>query len=191
MWNRHRVTKEFEAGKPWLLRFFDQIRFFPVTSEELGRIREDFPHGRYRLKIEEDIFSLSDYQAFLKREEEAIGRFKEGQQQAFNQERERWETAGQMLEVSVELDTLEDEAALPEGCHGVFAPVPGSVWKIETQAGQVVAKGETLLILESMKMEIRVVSPVAGVVEMLPIQPGQEVAIGQRLAAVRDLVAAE
>lgn len=190
MWNRHRETREFEAGKPWLLRFFDQIRFFPVTSEELARIREDFPHGRYRLRIEEDTFSLSDYQAFLAREETDIRRFKETQQQAFNEERERWEAAGQLLEPVEPEGRDDDSAALPEGCRDVLAPVPGSVWKIEKQAGEVVAKGETLLILESMKMEIRVASPVSGVVEFLPILPGQEVAIGQRLAAVRELVVA-
>jgi urea carboxylase len=39
MWNRFRRRAEFEAGKPWLLRFFDPIRFYPVTAAELERIR--------------------------------------------------------------------------------------------------------------------------------------------------------
>jgi hypothetical protein len=47
MWNRFRRTAEFEAGKPWLLRFFDPIRFYPLTAAELERIRRDFPLGRY------------------------------------------------------------------------------------------------------------------------------------------------
>ena len=33
------------AGQPWLLRFFDQIRFFPVSADELAAAREAFPHG--------------------------------------------------------------------------------------------------------------------------------------------------
>jgi urea carboxylase len=37
MWNRHRTTREFEAGKPWLLRFFDEIRFYEVSEAELRR----------------------------------------------------------------------------------------------------------------------------------------------------------
>src|SRR4029079_3373294 len=32
MWNTHRATAAFEPGTPWLLRFFDQIRFFPVSA---------------------------------------------------------------------------------------------------------------------------------------------------------------
>ena len=35
MWNTWRTTSVFEPGHPWLLRFFDQIRFFPVTGEAL------------------------------------------------------------------------------------------------------------------------------------------------------------
>jgi urea carboxylase len=31
MWNRWHVTREFAEGTPWLLRFFDQIRFYPVA----------------------------------------------------------------------------------------------------------------------------------------------------------------
>src|SRR5690606_27018317 len=41
MWNRYRQTKEF--AQPWLLNFFDQIRFYEVSQEELQRIRRDFP----------------------------------------------------------------------------------------------------------------------------------------------------
>src|SRR4029077_3100505 len=51
MWNRWRDAASgaavFEAGKPWLLRFFDRIRFYPVSEEELLQIRRDFPAGRY------------------------------------------------------------------------------------------------------------------------------------------------
>ena len=40
VWNTYRQTAAFTGGKPWLLRFFDQVRFYPVTSEELARIRD-------------------------------------------------------------------------------------------------------------------------------------------------------
>ena len=35
MWNRYRQSADFRDGKQWLLRFFDQIRFYPVSAEEL------------------------------------------------------------------------------------------------------------------------------------------------------------
>src|SRR5690606_37135752 len=49
MWNRYRTTEAFT--KPWLLRFFDQIRFYEVSAGELQRIRRDFPKGDYPLKV--------------------------------------------------------------------------------------------------------------------------------------------
>src|SRR5204863_2724367 len=52
MWNTYRVTKDFQFGTPWLLRFFDQIRFYPVSAKELLEIRDAFPHGQYPLRIE-------------------------------------------------------------------------------------------------------------------------------------------
>jgi urea carboxylase len=45
VWNTHRETDAFEAGKPWLLRFFDQIRFFKVSAEELADWRRISPAG--------------------------------------------------------------------------------------------------------------------------------------------------
>ncbi|MEA3127252.1 MAG: urea carboxylase, partial [Caballeronia sp.] len=71
MWNRYREIRDF-AGRPYLLRFFDQIRFYEVSADELMRIRADFPLGRYPLKIEETELSLADYQVFLARETEGI-----------------------------------------------------------------------------------------------------------------------
>ena len=46
MWNRYRTVPAFD-GQPWLLRFFDQLRFYPVSADELARIRRDFPLGRF------------------------------------------------------------------------------------------------------------------------------------------------
>ena len=45
VWNRHRTTAEFAPGHPWLLRFFDQIRFHPVEADALLRMRDAFLQG--------------------------------------------------------------------------------------------------------------------------------------------------
>jgi urea carboxylase len=58
MWNSFGSTGEFQPGTPWLLRCFDQIRFFPVTAGELVEIRELFPRGRYALRIERQNLKL-------------------------------------------------------------------------------------------------------------------------------------
>ena len=53
MWNPLKETEYFKHGKPWLLDFFDQIRFYPVSAEEILKDREDFLRGRFKIKIEE------------------------------------------------------------------------------------------------------------------------------------------
>ena len=63
MWNRYRQTDEFRDGKQWLLRFFDQIRFYPVSADELLRMRAGFPYGRHPLRIEESQLDLGEYLA--------------------------------------------------------------------------------------------------------------------------------
>src|SRR3569623_2060239 len=72
VWNAWRQTAEFTDGKPWLLRFIAQVRFFPVSEDELLKIREDFPLGRYQLKIEEATFSLREYNQILADNNESI-----------------------------------------------------------------------------------------------------------------------
>jgi urea carboxylase len=53
MWSRYRKNADFEDGKPWLLRFFDQVKFYEVSETELLQMREDFKAGRLKLRIEE------------------------------------------------------------------------------------------------------------------------------------------
>jgi len=188
MWNRDRVTAEFERGRPWLLRFFDQIRFFPVSAEELLRIRDDFPHGRYRLKIEETVLDLREYRRFLAENRESIERFKARQQAAFEAERERWRESGQFAaapEVETETDEPKEEAAIPPGCVGVSAPVTGSIWQLGVSAGQRVAAGQELLVIEAMKMEIPLTAANDGTVVELRCARGSTISAGDTLLVIR------
>jgi biotin carboxyl carrier protein len=63
----------------------------------------------------------------------------------------------------------------------VLSEVSGSVWKLEVAVGQPVQAGDTLLIVESMKMEIPVESPASGTVTELLVAEGDSVADGQWL----------
>jgi urea carboxylase len=64
------------------------------------------------------------------------------------------------------------------------APVPGSVWQVLRGPGERVAAGETVMIVESMKMEVRVTAPAAGVLAAIETAPGQVVRAGQLLAVI-------
>lgn len=59
------------------------------------------------------------------------------------------------------------------------------VWKIETAPGQAVNAGDTLILLEVMKMEIPVAAPRAGTVKAILVKERDEVAEGQALALLQ------
>ena len=184
VWNRWRETRDFTDGKPWLLRFFDQVRFFPVSEDELLKIREDFPLGRYRLKIEETTFSLRDYNAFLADNADPIAAFKKRQQASFDAERERWRASGQ-AEYASDLTVAEaapdSELDLPENGRAIASHVAGNVWKVEVEAGAAVKQGDPLVIVESMKMEFAVLAPCDGRIHKVFCREGGQVAAGQDL----------
>jgi urea carboxylase len=186
MWNTHRTTKAFAPGSPWLLRFFDQIRFFPVSAAELLEMRDAFPHGKYDVDIEPTAFSMREYHAFLRSIDPEARAFKQRQQAAFEAERERWAAAGQpeFVEPPDDLPSATP-GELPEGCEAVRAPMTASVWQIAVEPGQRVEAGQRILVLEAMKMEVEIIAHTEGIVELLHCAKGAMVTAGQNLATVR------
>ncbi len=188
MWNRWNATADFQAGKPWLLRFFDQIRFYPVSAEELLQMRKDFPHGKFKLKIEESTFSLKEYNAFLKAESSTIHAFKTQQQAAFDAERERWIASGQAhynndAEVA---NDIADALILTDGSRAIASHVAGNLWQVQVKAGDTVQAGDVLVIVESMKMEIAVTAPCDGKVSKVLCAAGNPVSAGQNLIVIEE-----
>ena len=169
VWNRHRTTREFEPGQPWLLRFFDQIRFHPVGADALLRQREAFLQGRAGLDIEHATFRIGDYQRFLADEAAGIEAFRATQRRAFGEERARWRAAGQDLASDAGLPEAEARPAVvvPAGARAIRSPLPGVVWKKSAEPGRRVEAGDVLYVLEAMKTEAEVRAPVAGEVVAL------------------------
>ena len=66
----------------------------------------------------------------------------------------------------------------------VEAHITGTVWKVECKVGDTIAEGDTVAILESMKMELAITAPHAGTVAGLALSPGDRVALKQPLVAV-------
>ena len=179
MWNRYRQTKEFQ--QPWLLRFFDQIRFYEVSHDELQQIRHDFPQGRYPLRIEQSEFSLAEYQQSLLSNQAEIEQFKQQRNAAFEQELAHWHATGQFNYEAREQQVSDTVVSWPEESIAVDSPVSGSVWQTVLSVGDSVKAGDTLLILESMKMEITVQAPCDSVISHLLFDAGNRVDAGQAL----------
>ncbi len=66
----------------------------------------------------------------------------------------------------------------------VLAEMVANVWKVQVSLGDAVAEGDTLVILESMKMEIPVAAECAGVVSTLAVTEGQVVQEGDLIAEI-------
>jgi acetyl-CoA carboxylase biotin carboxyl carrier protein len=66
----------------------------------------------------------------------------------------------------------------------VDAHITGTVWKVECEVGQAVAEGDTLVILESMKMEMPVEAEDPGVVKEIVCEEGQSVSEGDTLVVL-------
>ncbi|EPT6932971.1 urea carboxylase [Cronobacter malonaticus] len=176
IWNKFLKNPQF-GEEPWLLKFFDQVRFYPVSEAELNDFRDAFREGRASVRIEESEFDFAAYRAFLAANEQDIAAFRERQQAAFSAEVAHWHT--QEPEADTQVLKAEDEAE-SEG-QLVSADLNGNVWKILVEPGQRVKQGEPLIVVEAMKMELMVHAPADGVVARIRCQQGRPVAPGDAL----------
>ena len=179
MWNRFHQTNEF--SRPYLLRFFDQIRFYEVSHDELCKIRRDFPVGQFSPIIVNGTFNISDYQNFLDDNRESTERFITKRKNAFDEELNRWHHDGQFQFSVQESDQLNQDIEDSEGDFVLQSPVSGLVWRIIVKKGEFVEKGAVVMVLESMKMEIEVRATFAGVVAKIPLKETSRVSSGQTL----------
>jgi urea carboxylase len=195
VYNRFRSTRDFVPGTPWLLRFFDQIRFYPVEAKELLDLRARFLHGQVEIETVPRQFRLREYEQFLAENAPSIQAFKFRQQQAFEAERQRWAETSAANERALTSAPSGDAAAsgslaatevLPPGVHAVESHVSGSVWKVLTPSGSQVKAGDPLLIVESMKMEVVIEAPSDGTVIEALVTEGMAVSPGQWLVKLRD-----
>lgn len=76
------------------------------------------------------------------------------------------------------------KAAAGAGSIKVEAGAAGKVFKIEASVGQIVSRGDAVLIVEAMKMEIPVVAPEDGTVASIDVAVGDAVEAGQTLATL-------
>ena len=180
------VWSSYNRTQPWLLRFFDQIRFFPVSHAELMDWRRDFPFGRRSLQIESDVFRLADYRKLLADHDTSINSFQATRRAAFEAEREEWARRGELTREEVALDAglTPESIEVPHGAEVVEAPLGGNVWRIHVRPGDRVEKGAVLAAIEAMKTECSVPSPAAGVVRAVYIQERQSISPGTPIIAL-------
>jgi urea carboxylase len=188
VWHRFGATAHTDPERPWLLRFFDRIRWYPVGADELLELRAESDAGRLVLDIEEGTFSRAQHHAFLAEHCADITRFREGREAAFRIERDAWERDGEFAraDASQALPAAPDADALslPDGAVVVESSLHACVWRVHVEEGQVVAPGAAVVTVEAMKMETAILAPLGGIVSSIVCDPGQVVMPGSPLVVL-------
>lgn len=176
IWNKFKQHPQFD-DQPWFLRFFDQIKYFPVSEQELQQWRTDFEHGLVNIDIVETEFDYAAYVQLLETEKHSIAAFKQHQQLAFQQEVSLWQAPQVETTPVINLAAQDDYADY----QALNASMTGNIWKILIEQGQYVKKGDTIAIIEAMKMELPVYAANDGLIKAVVCQAGQTVRSGDAL----------
>ncbi len=79
------------------------------------------------------------------------------------------------------------KGGLGEGSGDLKAPMPGLVVVVQVEKGQIVTQGETVIVLEAMKMQNELKSPIDGEIESLSVEVGQTVDKGDLLVQIKPI----
>ncbi len=185
IWNKFLKSPVFINGEPWLLKFFDQVRYYEVSEEELTRMREDFREGRLEINIEETWFDIAEHEQFLADNAASIDSFRRRQQEAFEKEVALWQ-ADEEKQVDEALRGKPDAGPIEVDGHAVTAEISGSIWKLLVEPGQSVEADQPLLIVEAMKMEFAIHADRPARVSAIHCEPGKQVNAGELLIVLEE-----
>ncbi len=185
IWNKFLKNPVFTNGEPWLLKFFDRVRYYEVSEDELTAQREAFREGRLNLRIEEDYFSLAEHEQFLRENAASIADFKARQQQAFTKEVALWQ-ADEEKQVDAALQVKINTGPIKVDGHAITADISGNIWKLLVEPGQLVEVDQPLLIVEAMKMEFSIYASHTARVSAIHCEPGKPVNAGDLLLVLED-----
>ncbi|OQE27831.1 hypothetical protein PENSTE_c004G07845 [Penicillium steckii] len=176
----------FSAERPWLFRHLDLIKFYEVSEEEYNKIERDFETGRYVFDITETTLDLNEYiatfdsaakdpeyRSWRECQENAAQEMGDLEQRLF----EEWTEAKNAAQGSAAAG--EDDQS--SNSVSIESPVDANVWKVLVEPGDTLESGQTVAILEAMKMEINLVAGEAqsgAVVTKISHPPGSVVSPG-------------
>lgn len=203
IWDNYGSVPEENRGAPksipWLLRFFDRVKFFPVADDELEKLRTMYRKGEYKIDIRHETFSYKSHLLFCEANKESIADFENKRMSAYDEERRHWEATGEG-----ESNAAAEHATNKKGTSGktngsslsskrgkrppfsipVLASMAATVWAVHVKDGDEVKEGQHLFSLESMKVEIALQAPVSGTVQWLSVSKGDSVSPDHELCIV-------
>ena len=176
IWDK--LTLASHSGdKPWLLRPFDQVEFYPVSEEEIDKFSEEMNAGKFKVDIIETVFKHGKYLEWIQEHSDSIAEFQK------NQGGEKLEEFNRLIQISnSELEKsgtkiVEDESY--DDTHElVYSEYSGRFWKSLVETGDEVKAGRALIVVEAMKTEMVVSAPRDGKVVKIYHKNGDMVDAG-------------
>ena len=152
-----------------------------MSEAELAGMRDAFREGRLEVEITEETFNLAEHRRFLESIEPEMEAFRAHQQAAYREEVTRWQNEDEQIESAL----MGSKADIGEvDGHLVSAEISGNVWKLLVEEGASVEAGQTLVIVEAMKMEFEITASVAGTVTGLHCKPGTVINAGDPVVVI-------
>ncbi|KAK9905055.1 hypothetical protein WJX75_008745 [Coccomyxa subellipsoidea] len=173
IWNTFGRTAPFSPDTPWLLRYFDQVKYEIVSEEELETQRKQFHNGQLQLKIEEQTFSMKEYNSFVASVAGEVEALRKVQAVAVAEQMALDEASLQRLEAEKAKSKVDgDDPSEHMDTSGleVTSAFTANVWEVKCKVGDVVTKGQTLVVLEAMKMEYPITAPSSGQVKAVRVE---------------------
>lgn len=100
----------------------------------------------------------------------------------------RWVTInGQTFVLTQSTGAVKRTGTARDAAGALTAPMPGQIRAVQAAEGETVTKGQTLVVVEAMKMELKVAAPVNGVVKTVKVQPGQTVEKDELLVEIESV----
>jgi biotin carboxyl carrier protein len=201
----------FSPERPWLFQDFDLINFERVSEAEIDSQLLRFRAGTYEWQWEPAEFDMAEHNKLLVDTADEVKEMRARQAKAQDEmtaaeadSLARWREEKEKNKVDVSSiesmlngthsNPLEHQLSYTDilcadpAISSIDAPTASNVWKVLVEAGQTVTAGQTVAILEAMKMEINVDVPPdwsEAKVERVLVQPGEVVKAGDRLALLR------
>lgn len=176
----------FSVARPWLFNHLDLVTFYEVSEQEYDELEHDFEFGRYVFDVSETTLDMDEhiakfdaanhdpeYQAWRSRQSAAASEMGELEHKLF----EEWTATRTSTANNVGDEDESDSSKTVK----IESPVDASVWKVLVKPGDVLEKGQTVAVLEAMKMEINLVAgedQAGAVVVKIKQQPGAVVSPG-------------
>ncbi|KAK6198819.1 urea amidolyase [Scheffersomyces amazonensis] len=162
IWDK--LTLASHSGdKPWLLRPFDQVEFYPVDEETVDKYSEEMNAGKFTVDISETVFDHGQYLEWIQQHSQSIDQFQR------SQGGDKLAEFNRLIQISnseleQQVDKPQDTETFSENAELVYSEYSGRFWKSLVNVGDTVSVNQGLVVVEAMKTEMVVSAPRAGIV---------------------------